>query len=207
MRHKIVSEIEPELLYTVEQRLKRDPDQEGKFTVVPKIEEGKGLNFLDKNAQEYIKIINANLKEKGLSFNKPIAFLCNPPYRGDDDKTAKPIDYEIDQSIIEILGNEAAAERYCCFLAQMKLICDYASDSGLPSDSRLLIFTQTSWLTTRQSFRKIRENMFSTFKFLDGILINSKEFFDVQGKFPVAFTMWSYKKKSNLKKLPIIQYK
>ena len=39
---KIVSEIEPELLFAVEKRMKGDAWHNGKFTVVPKVEENEG---------------------------------------------------------------------------------------------------------------------------------------------------------------------
>jgi hypothetical protein len=193
LRHKIVSEIEPELLFAVEKRMKGDSWHNGKFTVVPKVEEGKGLNFLDKSANEYIEIINTALKEKKLKFDKPIAFLCNPPYRGDDDKAADSVNYKIHQSIIDLIGGEGKAERYSCFLAQMKLICDHAAESGLPGDSRLLLFTKSAWLTNRSSFDSLRNAMFSSFDFIDGILVDGQEFFDLKGKFPIAFTLWRYK--------------
>jgi hypothetical protein len=48
LRHKVVSEIEPELLFAVEKRMKGDQWHNGKFTVVPKVSENKGLNFLDR---------------------------------------------------------------------------------------------------------------------------------------------------------------
>ena len=111
--------------------------------VVPKIEEGIGLNFLDKSAKEYIDKIKEALIEKKKNFDKPIAFLATLPYRGDDDKTADAINYKIHPTIIDIIGGEAAAGRYICFLAQMKLICDHIEDSGLDGDSRLLIFTKS----------------------------------------------------------------
>lgn len=50
LRHKVVSEIEPELLFAVEKRMKGDQWHNGKFTVVPKVAENKGLNFLDRSA-------------------------------------------------------------------------------------------------------------------------------------------------------------
>jgi hypothetical protein len=197
LRHKVVSEIEPELLFTVENRMKGDAWHNGKFTVVPKVKEGKGLNFLDKSADEYLDILKHYLAEKELEPDKPIAFLCNPPYRGDDDQSSTSIDYEIHPSIIEIIGKEAVAERYNCFLAQMKLICDKAPQHKirLPSNSRMLVFTKSTWLTDRPSFKKVRNAIFSSFEFIDGILVNSREFFDVKGKFPVAFTIWEYNEK------------
>ncbi|HCD9515756.1 TPA: hypothetical protein NGI80_000205 [Legionella pneumophila] len=192
LRHKIVSELEPDLLYAVDQRLKKDPWHAGRFTVVPKIGSGEGLNFLDKSAKEYIEIIEKALKEKGKKFDKPIAFLCNPPYRGDDDTSAESINYSIHQSIIDCIGKKGQAERYSCFLAQMKLICDQVVESGLPGDTRLLLFTKSAWLTNRDSFNALYDLMLSSFNFIDGGLFNGKEFFDLKGKFPIAFSMWSY---------------
>lgn len=193
LRHKIVSEIEPELLYAVEKRMKGDIWHNGKFTVVPKVEDQKGLNFLDKSADEYIDIINNALNEKGLTFNKPIAFLCNPPYRGHDDQSAQKPEYIIHPSIIDLIGEELT-ETYGYFLAQMKLICEHASNSGLPDRSILLLFTKSTWLLNRKSFNRLRKEMFSSFDFVDGMLVNGKEFFDLKGKFPIAFTIWSYRK-------------
>jgi len=182
LRHKVVSEIEPELLYAVEQRMKGDQWHNGKFTVVPRISENKGLNFLDKSASEYLSTLD-----------KPIAFLCNPPYRSDDDQTADSITYDVDQSITEITGKDASSERYCCFLGQMKQICKSAADSGLPGESILLLFTKAAWLTKRPVFQQIRREILGSFEDVGGILVNGKEFFDVKGKFPVAFTVWKYR--------------
>lgn len=193
LRHKIVSELEPDLLYAVDQRLKKDPWHAGRFTVVPKVGTGEGLNFLDKSAKDYIDIVEQALKEIGKKFDKPIAFLCNPPYRGDDDTSAESINYSIHQSIINCIGKEAQAERYCCFLAQMKLICDQVVESGLPGDTRLLLFTKSAWLTNRKSFSKLKQEIFNSFGYMGGALFDGKEFFDLKGKFPIAFTIWSYK--------------
>lgn len=104
LRHKVVSEIEPEMLFAVEQRMKGDQWHNGKFTVVPKVAEGRGLNFLDCSATEYLDEITRYLKEKGLKPNKPLAFLCNPPYRSDDDQAAEGIAYQIHPSVTEVTG-------------------------------------------------------------------------------------------------------
>ena len=56
LRHKVVSDKQADLLYTVEKRMKGDTWHNGKFTVVPKVSEDKGLNFLDTSAEEYILI-------------------------------------------------------------------------------------------------------------------------------------------------------
>lgn len=196
LRHKVVSEIEPELLFAVEQRMKGDSWHEGKFTVVPKVSENKGLNFLDKSADEYIEILKEYLAEKGHKPNKPLAFLCNPPYRSDDDQTAESINYHVDQEVVNLVGKDASSDRYLCFLAQMKLICDKAVDNGLPENSMLLLFTQTSWLTQRPLVQQIRREIFGAFEDVGGLLINGAEFFEGVGKFPIAFTMWRYKGKN-----------
>jgi hypothetical protein len=193
LRHKVVSEIEPELLFAVERRMKGDTWHSGKFTVVPKVSEGKGLNFLDRSATEYLGALTAALIEKGQSPDKPLAFLCNPPYRSDDDQAAVAISYEVHPSIVDITGVDASNERYCSFLAQMKLICDNARSSGLPGDSLLLIFTKSAWLTKRSIFQSLRSEMFGAFEDVSGVLVNGSEFFDVKGAWPVAFTIWRYK--------------
>jgi hypothetical protein len=192
LRHKVVSEIEPELLYAVEQRMKGDEWHNGRFTVVPKVSEGVGLNFLDKSAAEYLSILRTYLTERGHRPDRPLAFLCNPPYRSDDDQSAEPIDYKVHETITSLLGPDAASERYCCFLAQMALICEAAEDSGLPDQSILMLFTKVSWLTRRPVFRKLRSRLLESFENVSGMMINGKEFFDVKGKFPIAFTVWRY---------------
>lgn len=191
LRHKVVSEIEPELLFAVERRMQGDAWHQGKLTVVPKVGEGRGLNFLDIGAAEYLDVLSSHLREKGHSPSRPIAFLCNPPYRSDDDQAADAVSYRVDPSIVEAVGNDAASERYCCFLAQMKLICDAAAGAGLPGESLMLVFTKTAWLTNRPIFRKTRGTVLGAFESLGGVIVNGKEFFDV-AEFPVAFTLWRY---------------
>jgi hypothetical protein len=193
LRHKVVSEIEPELLFAIEQRMKGDSWHNGKFTVVPKVSESRGLNFLDRSAKEYLAQIRGGLEEKGLVPDKPLAFLCNPPYRSDDDQTAAGITYGVHQSILDVTGVDAANERYCCFLAQMKLICDAAEESGLPGDSLLLLFTKSAWLTKRPIFQNIRSQILGSFEHVAGLLVQANEFFDVRGSWPVAFTVWRHK--------------
>jgi hypothetical protein len=192
LRHKVVSEIEPELLFAVERRMKGDQWHNGKFTVVPKVSEGKGLNFLDRSASDYLDVLRKYLKEKGQKPDKPLAFLCNPPYRNDDNKDAEAISYDVHPSIIAVTGNDASSERYCCFLAQMKLMCEAALSNGLPGESLLLLFTKSAWLTQRSVFSNLRSAMLGSFKDELGVLVNGAEFFDVKGKWPVAFTLWRY---------------
>jgi hypothetical protein len=195
LRHKVVSEIEPELLFAVERRMQGDQWHNGKFTVVPKVDEGEGLNFLSVSADSYLETIRTYLAEKGHNPDRPLAFLCNPPYRNDDDQTAGGSGYVVHDSILELTGRDASSERYCCFLAQMKLICEAARSNGLPDDSLLLLFTKTSWLTRRGVFEGIRSHMLEAFDDVTGVLVNSGEFFDVKGAWPLAFTVWRYKTK------------
>jgi hypothetical protein len=177
LRHKVVSEIEPELLFAVEKRMKGDQWHNGKFTVIPKVSENKGLNFLDRSAEDYLKEIKKYLAEKGLKPDRPLAFLCNPPYRGDDDQTTDAITYKPHASILEVTGTDAGSEGYCCFLAQMKLICDVADSNGLPDDSLLLLFTKSAWLTKRPIFEGVRTHLLSVFEDCGGMLVNGSEFF------------------------------
>jgi hypothetical protein len=195
LRHKVVSEIEPELLFAVDRRMQGDAWHHGRFTVVPRATEGKGLNFLDRSAKDYLNKIAIYLNNKGLNPDKPLAFLCNPPYRSDDDQAAGSSGYEIDPSIAQLIGKDAGSERYCCFLAQMKLICEAAEESGLPGESLLLLFTKSAWLTKRSIFQQIRAEMLGNFEDIGGILVNGSEFFQIKGSWPVAFTMWRYKGK------------
>jgi hypothetical protein len=193
LRHKVVSEIEPELLFAVEKRMHGDQWHKGKFTVVPKVTENKGLNFLDRSADEYLEVLRDYLQEKGLKPDRPLAFLCNPPYRNNDDQTAETIDYEVHESITQLTGMDAMSERYCCFLAQMKRICEAAKSNGFPEDSLLLLFTKSAWLTRRNIFADIRAHMLEAFDDVTGILVNGSEFFDVRGTWPVAFSVWRYR--------------
>jgi len=194
LRHKVVSEIEPELLFAVEKRMKGDSWHEGRFTVVPRVTEGRGLNFLEHDAATYLGTLQEYLLEKGHDANRPIAFLCNPPYRNDKDrKTADAVDYDVHPTIAEVITPEATQSRDCCFLAQMKLVCEAAKESNLPGDSLLLVFTKINWLTDRGVLGAVRKALLADLEAIGGILVNGKEFFDISGKFPIAFTMWRFR--------------
>lgn len=196
-RFKVASDIQPELVYALEQRLKSDEEDlnhQTKCMIIPKGNEGKGLNFLDVSAQEYLNTVRDHIQKSGQKPDKPLAFLCNPPYRGDDDQTAGNTQYTVHPSIVEVVGKEGSSERYNCFLAQMKLICDHANNSGLKGKSLLLLFTKVGWLTDRTSFSSLKKSIITSFDFEKGFIINGKEFFEgVKGKFPIAFTLWSYR--------------
>lgn len=200
LRHKVVSEIEPELLFAVDRRMQGDQWHDGKFTVVPKVSENKGLNFLDCSAEEYLEVLRTYLAEKGQKPDRPLAFLCNPPYKDDDnnlvyEQKANGKGYKVHDSVMNLTGADAGDERYCCFLAQMKLICDAARSNGLPDNSLLLIFTKSAWLTRRAIFSDIRAHMLEAFDDVTGVLVKGDEFFDVKGSWPVTFSLWRYKAK------------
>ena len=58
LKFKIVSELNPDLLKTIELRLKNDPIQiQQGYSIIPKTYENQGLNFIDKSAQNYYNII------------------------------------------------------------------------------------------------------------------------------------------------------
>src|SRR5258708_6406924 len=99
----------------------------------------------------------------------------------------------VNNSNKELSGTDGSNERYCCFLAQMKLICEAAEESGLPDNSLLLLFTKSAWLTKRPIFQNIRSQILGSFEHVAGALVQASEFFDVKGSWPVAFTVWRYK--------------
>jgi hypothetical protein len=194
MRYKVISEIEPYFLNAIENRLKIDAFHYGKYTVVPKVEDGKGLNFLDIDAKSYLKEVTKFIP-KGEDLNKPLAFLCNPPYRNSDDQGAANVSYTIHKSITDIVGINATSERYLCFLAQMNMICAEAEKGGRRSDSVMMLFTPTGWLNNRDASNQTREKILKHYEFIDGFMITANKFFDskLTGRWPLAFTIWKYK--------------
>jgi len=207
LKHKIVSEINPDLLKIIERRMKADEDQvKIGFTIVPKTTLGEGLNFLDKTADKYLADIKKELKEKNLRLDKPIAFLLNPPYKSTDEneryRKATGADYEIDKSILELTGKDAGKERYLAFLGQILNICMLQVSENPDIKPLLMIFTPTSWLIPRPSYVSFREEFDRHFKFENGFMVKSREFFKIGGKWPLTFTIWSYNyKKSGNKNL------
>lgn len=217
LKHKIICELQPDLLKMIERRMKLDPELEPlSFTVVPKTSKNKGLNFLNKPAEKYLDILVDELQEKNLSLDKPIAFLLNPPYKNTDENIkirefAQSV-YDIDSSIIELTGDDAGKERYLAFLAQimnisrlqmgdLKPIQAKLDDIELPKpiDKKkvkekplLLIFTPTSWLIPRPTYVRFRKVFDKYFKYEKGFIVTGNEFFKIKGRFPISFTIWSY---------------
>ncbi|HXL56304.1 MAG TPA: hypothetical protein VN958_08615 [Chitinophagaceae bacterium] len=123
LKHKIISELQPDLLRTIERRMKVDPWHiETGFTIIPKTSENKGLNFLDKNAAAYISELQKELRLKNIQLNKPLAFLLNPPYKNTDEnlrvREAKEAAYSIDESTINLAGEDAAKNAISLFLVK-----------------------------------------------------------------------------------------
>ena len=136
------------------------------------------------------------LKLKNLSIDKPLAFLLNPPYKNTDEHESAREDtkanYTIHASILELTGDDAGKERYLAFLGQILNISKLKAQESEHSESLVLIFTPTSWLIPRPSYVAFRKEWDKHFSYQDGFIITSNEFFKLQGKWPLAFTIWKY---------------
>jgi hypothetical protein len=198
LKHKIVSELQPDLLRTIERRMKVDPYHvETGFTVIAKTSENKGLNFLAISAKEYLEKLVNLLKEKNLTLDKPLAFLLNPPYKNTDENEKNrenhEANYGINPDILALTGEDAGKERYLAFLAQILLMCKEQVAQFPHFQPLLMIFTPTSWLIPRPTYAKFRETFDAFFEYKSGFLTTSNEFFKLDGKWPVAFTVWQYR--------------
>jgi len=60
-----------------------------------------------------------------------------------------------------------------------------------------MIFTPTSWLIPRPTYKGFREIFDKHFKFERGFIITGQEFFKGTGRWPVAFTIWRYNHRNN----------
>lgn len=195
LRHKIVSEISPVLLKAFELRFNNSSTEMKKgFTIIPKTTSGEGLNFVSQSADKYLKRINSELEASGHHLNKPLAIVCNPPYKNQKDIKSNFYEYEVDESIVKIVGKDGANELFVCFLAQIAEICRQAEGHELPPNSIVLLFTHTGWLTSKSAYKKIKDYFLERFKFTDGFIANSTEFFDVDQSWPLAVTLWQYNK-------------
>ncbi len=201
LKHKILSELQPDLLKTLERRMKLSVAEDFElaqagFTIVPKPSDNEGLNFLDCTAAEYMHKIENRLKETGHILDKPLAFLMNPPYKNTDENENKrkrtESDYAIDKSISALLGGDAEKERYAAFLAQILNIAKWQNEKNENLKPMVMIFTPTSWLFPRPAFAAFRSEFDKYFKYSNGFIINGKEFFKKVGNFPIAFTIWQY---------------
>jgi len=166
------------------------------FTIIPKTSENKGLNFLDCSAEEYLHELKKELQLKNIAFDKPIAFLLNPPYKNTDEnvkaRESTDSEYEIDPSILELTGPDAGKERYLAFLGQILNISKVQAQEHRELHPVVMIFTPTSWLIPRPTYVGFRKTWDKHFKFQSGFIITSNVWFKLDGKWPLAFTIWTY---------------
>lgn len=201
-KHKIISELQPDLLRIIERRMRIDPYHvETGFTIIPKTSENKGLNFLDCDAANYVSELEKELKLKNLSLDKPFAFLLNPPYKNTDEnesaRESADANYTIHPSILELTGEDAGKERYLAFLGQILNIARYQTQNREGCEPVVMIFTPTSWLIPRPTYVPFRKLWDANFTYLDGFIVTSNEFFKLKGKWPLAFTVWKYQPEEN----------
>lgn len=200
MKHKIVSELQPDLLKVIERRMRVHERHIGKYTVIPKTIDNQGLNFLDRSGDDYLKKLDEVLEEKSLKIDKPLAFLMNPPYKNTDENVASreqvEAEYHIDESILELTGPDAGRERYLAFLGQIVNIAK-SQHEKYGFNPILMVFTPTSWLIPRPTYKTFREEFDKHFKYENGFIITSNEFFALKGKWPLTFTIWTYKENKN----------
>lgn len=199
LKHKIISELQPDLLRTIERRMNADPfhsETGHNFTIVPKTIDNKGLNFLDKGAEEYMAELQNVLSQKNVAMDKPLAFLLNPPYKNTDENEVarknKESNYELHPSILELTGEDAGKERYLAFLGQILNISKLQHTQNPVLKPVVMIFTPTSWLIPRPTYMNFRKEWDNHFKFHSGFIVTSNEFFKLDGKWPLAFTIWVY---------------
>lgn len=202
LKHKIVSELQPDLLKTIERRMQADPYHlDMGFTIIPRTADGTGLNFLDKSGEDYLNILTNELLLKNVTIDKPLCFLVNPPYKNTDENTRErektDAEYTLHPSIIELTGEDAGKERYLAFLAQILNICKKQYNDNNALQPMVMVFTPTSWLIPRSNYVGFRRNWDAHFIYHSGFAITSNEFFKLNGKWPLAFTIWKYKEAKN----------
>ena len=212
LKHKIVSELQPDLLRTIERRMKADPFHiEAGFTIIPKTSENKGLNFLDRSGEEYLNELINELRLRNITLDKPLAFLLNPPYKNTDEnqkaREETESHYNIDSGILAITGEDAGKERYLAFLGQILNIAKTQITLSNLSTSMpvVMVFTPTSWLIPRPTYKVFRNHWDKHFRYHSGFIVTSNEFFKLDGRWPLAFTMWvyDYKEEGNNNKVTV----
>lgn len=201
LKHKIISELQPDLLRIIERRMKADPYHvETGFTIVPKTSDNNGLNFLDKSAASYLHALENELALKHIALDKPLAYLLNPPYKNTDENVKAREDsgaeYVLHPDILLLTGEDAGKERYLAFLGQILLMAhvQYANGGHKPM---VMIFTPTSWLIPRPTYINFRKKWDQHFSFHSGFIVTSNEWFKLNGTWPLAFTIWQYEPDEN----------
>lgn len=199
LRHKVVSEISPVLLKAFELRFQGKSSERKKgFTIIPKTSTGDGLNFVNQPASEYLEKINNELETAGHKLNKPLAIICNPPYRNQKNIKNEFYKYDVHESLVKIAGKDASNELFVAFLAQITEICRLAEENELPDKSVVLLFTKSVWLTDKPSYRGISAHFLKTFQEKMGFIVDSREFFDVKQSWPLLVSLWEYQADAEL---------
>lgn len=196
LKHKIISELQPDLLKIIERRMRADPWHiDHGFTIVPRTNEGKGLNFLDQSAETYLQTLNNELAAKQIKLDKPLAFLLNPPYKNTDEnvkeREASDAEYNLNPEILNLTGEDAGKERYLAFLGQI-LLMSRLQYKELGLKPLVMIFTPTSWLIPRPTYVNFRKQWDAAFEFRCGFIVASNEWFKLDGKWPLGFSIWEY---------------
>ena len=131
-----------------------------------------------------------------MALDKPIAFLLNPPYKNTDEKQEvreqTESHYTIDPAIIAITGEDAGKERYLAFLGQILNMAREQERLNPAHNPLVMIFTPTSWLLPRPTYVPFRKIWDQYFKYHSGFIVTSNEWFKLDGKWPLAFTIWAY---------------
>ncbi|AWM34435.1 hypothetical protein [Hymenobacter nivis] len=198
IQHKIVAELQPDLLRIIDRRFRADEEEAMRgFTIVPRVAENRGLNFLDQPATDYYQHLLDALAPEGRTLDKPFAFLLNPPYKNTDERQdvrdANEATYAIDPDILEMTGPDAGNERYLGFLGQITRLA-LAQVAQYPDfQPVLLVFTPTSWLIPRPTYAAFRARFDQHWQYETGFLTTSNEFFKLNGKWPVAYTIWKWR--------------
>lgn len=199
LRHKVVSEISPILLKAFELRFQgKSTERKRGFTIIPKTSSGEGLNFVSQDASSYLERINSELKQSGHKLNKPLAIVCNPPYRNQKDIKDDFYKYDIDPSIVKLVGSDGSKELFVCFLAQITEICRVAEENNFPPNSVVLLFTQSGWLTGKSSYSDVRDLFFKKFSYTSGFVVNSSEFFEGTKSWPLVVSLWEFSPNKDL---------
>ena len=197
LKHKIISELQPDLLRIIERRMKADLFHiETGFTIIPRTSENRGLNFLDRSAEDYLAALRHELERRNVLLDKPLAFLLNPPYKNTDEnqrlRVAADAQYDIHPSILQITGEDAGKERYLAFLGQILNMCKVQTAGNPGLQPVVMIFTPTSWLIPRPTYVPFRRVWDAHFAYHSGFIVTSNEWFDLDGRWPLAFTIWTY---------------
>jgi hypothetical protein len=204
LKHKIISDLSIENLKIFNLRLKSDPFcfQTG-YTIVPAIDEEKGINFLEVPASVYLnKLVSASAKN-----NQPIAkpFIIfsdlTQSICAENQNAISNVD--IHASIVKLTQTNDIKDFYLNYLGQILLVCKTQHQKIAlqikkgDGSSFVLLFTPVDWLIPNPFFEKFKLLWDRHFEFKVGFVVNGNEFLNLKEKLPIAFTIWEYQPKDN----------